>query len=397
MTMQTTELTRSTPSANAEAVVDLDAIAHNVRVLREHAGSAQVMAVVKADGYGHGATQVARAALAAGAAELGVATIDEALALRRDGITAPVLAWLHPPGTDFAPALQADVADRRCPRCASSTRCSTRSSAPAAPPTVTVKVDTGLNRNGVSRRRVPGDADGAAPGRGRRRDPAARHHVASGLRRRPRQPRQRPAGAAVHRDAGAGPRRRACDFEVAHLSNSPAAMTRPDLAFDMVRPGIAVYGLTPIPERGDMGLRPAMTLKCPVALVRSVKAGDGVSYGHTWIADRDTTLALLPIGYADGVFRTLERPHRRADQRPAAAAASAASAWTSSSSTSGPAPVDVSEGDEAILFGPGADGEPTAQDWADLLGTINYEVVTSPRGRVTRTYRGATAETAVER
>ena len=94
-------------------------------------------------------------------------------------------------------------------------------------------------------------------------------------------------------------------FEVAHLSNSPSAMTRPDLAYDMIRPGIAVYGLSPIPERGDMGLRPAMTLKCPVALVRSVRAGDGVSYGHTWIADRDTTLALLPIGYADGVFRTL--------------------------------------------------------------------------------------------
>ena len=98
-----------TPGVLAEAVVDLGAIAHNVRVLREHAGAAQVMAVVKADGYGHGATQVARAALAAGAAELGVATIDEALALRADGITAPVLAWLHPPGIDFAPALLADV------------------------------------------------------------------------------------------------------------------------------------------------------------------------------------------------------------------------------------------------------------------------------------------------
>src|SRR6201991_1287668 len=108
MTMQTTELTTSSNAA-AEAVVDLDAIAHNVRVLREHAGSAQVMAVVKADGYGHGAPQVARAALAAGAAEIGVATIDEAMALRRDGITAPVLAWLHPPGTDFAPAVAADV------------------------------------------------------------------------------------------------------------------------------------------------------------------------------------------------------------------------------------------------------------------------------------------------
>src|ERR1700741_2149416 len=98
-----------TPGVLAEAVVDLGAVQHNVRLLREHAGSSQVMAVVKADGYGHGATQVARAALAAGAAEIGVATIDEARALRREGVTAPVLAWLHPPGTDFAPALQSDI------------------------------------------------------------------------------------------------------------------------------------------------------------------------------------------------------------------------------------------------------------------------------------------------
>ncbi|HVQ99647.1 MAG TPA: alanine racemase, partial [Mycobacterium sp.] len=109
--MQTTSSTVASAAAGvlAEAVVDLGAIAHNVRVLREHAGSAQLMAVVKADGYGHGATQVARTALVAGATELGVATVDEALELRADGITAPVLAWLHPPGTDFAPAVAADV------------------------------------------------------------------------------------------------------------------------------------------------------------------------------------------------------------------------------------------------------------------------------------------------
>ncbi len=113
-------------------------------------------------------------------------------------------------------------------------------------------------------------------------------------------------------------RRRGIDFEVAHLSNSPSAMTRPDLAFDMVRPGIAVYGLSPIPELGDMGLRPAMTLKCTVAMVKSVTAGEGVSYGHTWIADRDTNLALLPVGYADGIYRTLSGRLDVADQRPAA-------------------------------------------------------------------------------
>jgi alanine racemase len=177
-------------------------------------------------------------------------------------------------------------------------------------------------------------------------------------------------------------------YEVVHLSNSPSVMTRPDLTFDMVRPGIAVYGQTPIPERGDMGLRPAMTLKCPVAMVRSVQAGEGVSYGHTWIAERDTTLALLPIGYADGVFRTLSGridvlingKLRRSVGR---------ICMDQFVVDLGPGRVDVAEGDDAILFGPGTRGEATAQDWADLLGTINYEIVTSPRGRVTRTYRGA--------
>ena len=177
-------------------------------------------------------------------------------------------------------------------------------------------------------------------------------------------------------------------FEVAHLSNSSAAMVRPDLTLDLVRPGIAVYGLSPVPERGDMGLVPAMTVKCPVALVKSVPAGEGVSYGHEWIATADTTVALLPIGYADGVFRSLGG---RLDvllngrRRPGVGRVCMDQFLVDL----GPGPVDVAEGDEAILFGPGTRGEPTAQDWADLLGTIHYEVVTSPRGRITRTYREA--------
>lgn len=387
--MQTTELTTSVrPNAAAEAVVDLDAIAHNVRLLREHAGSAQVMAVVKADGYGHGAAQVGRAALAAGAAELGVATVDEALALRGDGITAPVLAWLHPPGTDFAPAVAADIqialsSVRQLGELLDAVERTGRTA------TVTVKVDTGLNRNGVSAAEYPtmltalqrAHADGAIELR------AIMSHLVHGddpdnpvndlQAQRLRDMRTQAGEQGVH-------------FDLVHLSNSPAAMTRPDLAYDMVRPGIAVYGQTPIPERGDMGLRPAMTLKCPVALVRSVKAGDGVSYGHTWIADRDTTLALLPIGYADGVFRSLSgridvlingRLRRSVGRI----------CMDQFVVDLGPGRPDVAEGDDAVLFGPGTHGESTAQDWADLLGTINYEVVTSPRGRVTRTYRGAQA------
>jgi alanine racemase len=387
--MQTTELTTSLrPNAAAEAVVDLDAIAHNVRLLREHAGSAQVMAVVKADGYGHGAAQVGRAALAAGAAELGVATVDEALALRRDGITGPVLAWLHPPGTDFAPAVAADIqialsSARQLAELLDAVERTGRTA------TVTVKVDTGLNRNGVSAAEYPtmlmalqrAHADGAIELR------AIMSHLVHGDD--PDNPLN-DVQAQRLRDMRTQADEQGVHFELAHLSNSPAAMTRPDLAYDMVRPGIAVYGQTPIPERGDMGLRPAMTLKCPVALVRSVKAGDGVSYGHTWIADRDTTLALLPIGYADGVFRSLSgridvlingRLRRSVGRI----------CMDQFVVDLGSGRPDVAEGDDAVLFGPGTHGESTAQDWAELLGTINYEVVTSPRGRVTRTYRGAQA------
>jgi alanine racemase len=375
-----------TPGVLAEAVVDLGAIAHNVRVLREHAGAAQVMAVVKADGYGHGATQVARTALAAGAAELGVATIDEALALRADGITAPVLAWLHPPGIDFGPALLADVeiavsSVRQLEELLSAGRRTGRTA------TVTVKVDTGLNRNGVAlgqyssmltalRQAV---AEDAVRLRG-----LMSHMVYADEPDNPINNVQ----AQRFTEIVTQTRSQGVHFEVAHLSNSSSAMSRPDLAFDMVRPGIAVYGLSPVPSLGEMGLVPAMTVKCAVALVKSVRAGEGVSYGHTWIAERDTTVALMPIGYADGVFRSLGG---RLDvlingrRRPGVGRI----CMDQFVVDLGPGHVDVAEGDEAILFGPGVRGEPTAQEWADLLGTIHYEVVTSPRGRIARTYREA--------
>jgi alanine racemase len=375
-----------TPGVLAEAVVDLAAIEHNVRLLCEHAGRARVMAVVKADGYGHGAIQAARAALSAGAAELGVATVEEALALRADGITAPMLAWLHPPGIDFGPALLADVeiavsGERQLGELLDAVRRTGRTA------TVTVKVDTGLNRNGVH------------PAQYRSMLTALRQAVAADAIRlrglmshmvfadQPENPlndvqAQRFADMlAQARDAG-------LPVEVAHLANSSATMSRPDLAFDLVRPGIAVYGLSPVPAAGDMGLVPAMTVKCCVALVKSIQAGESVSYGHTWTASRDTTLALMPIGYADGVFRSLGGRLEvliNGRRRPGVGRI----CMDQFVVDLGPGPIDVAEGDEAILFGPGTAGEPTAQDWADLLGTIHYEVVTSPRGRIVRTYREA--------
>ncbi|PRC46613.1 alanine racemase, partial [Mycobacterium sp. ITM-2017-0098] len=228
--------TLNEPSSSPTAVVDLDAIAHNVAVLREHAGSAAVMAVVKADGYGHGATHVARATVAAGAAELGVATLDEALALRHDGITTRVLCWLHPPGTDFAPALLADV-DVAVSSLQQVSDLLDAVRSTGRPATVTVKADTGLSRNGVSEADYPAvlealrraTSDDAVQVRG------LMSHLAHG------DDPDHPFNDVQARrltDLAALARSQGVRYDVVHLSNSPAALTRPDLAFDMVRPGI---------------------------------------------------------------------------------------------------------------------------------------------------------------
>jgi alanine racemase len=253
--------------------------------------------------------------------------------------------------------------------------------------TVTVKADTGMNRNGVGGADFPAlvtalqraVADDAIRVRGLMSHLACADETDNPVN--DVQAQRFSDLLRVARDQG-------LEFPVAHLANSAGAMTRPDLAFDMVRPGIAMYGLSPIPERGDMGLIPAMTLKSLVVLVRPIKAGEAVSYGHTWVAPVDTTVALVPMGYADGVFRPLSGRfdvlingrRRRSVGRVC---------MDQFVVDLGPGPVDVTEGDEVIVFGSGADGEPLAQDWADVLGTIHYEVVNSPRGRVARTYRGA--------
>lgn len=378
-------MTVNPPLTAPTALVDLDAIGHNVRILREHAGSAQVMAVVKADGYGHGAVEVARAALAAGAAELGVATVGEAMALRRAGVTAPVLAWLHPPGTDFAPAVAAGV------QVAVSSETQLGQVVAAAghtgvTATVSVKLDTGLNRNGVSAADFPGllAALGRAAAERAVRVRGLMSHLSHGDE--PEHP-QNDLQAERFREGLAVARRHGVPFEIAHLANSPTVLARPDLAFDAVRPGVAVYGLNALPGRDTAGLIPAMTLKAPVTMVKSLRAGDGVSYGHAWTAAGETSVALIPVGYADGVFRGLSgrfdvaingRRYRNVGRI----------CMDQFVVDLGPGPVDVAVGDEAVLFGSGADGEPTAQDWADMLDTIHYEVVTSPRGRVVRAFRG---------
>ncbi|MFT4128122.1 MAG: alanine racemase [Gordonia sp. (in: high G+C Gram-positive bacteria)] len=368
-------------SSALTATIDLDAIAHNVSVVRETSG-ADVLAVVKADAYGHGAPAIAEAALAAGAAELGVAVISEALALRAAGIGAPITAWLHTNSTDFAAAVAAGI------DIALSSRRQLAAVVAAARTTgtraiVTVKADTGLGRSGVGPDQwadfavdlAKAVADDAVTVR------ALMCHLARGDEPgHPLNSRQAERLDAARADLvrlGAAP-------EVVHIANSPAALTRPDLARDLVRPGIAVYGGHPIPGR-DFGLVPAMTLRGEVSLVKKIPAGQGVSYSHTWVAGRDTTIGIIPAGYADGVPRLASgRLRVRIGDR--AFAQVGRICMDQFVIDLGPDGSGVAEGEVAELFGTGVDGGPRAQDWAAAIGTIDYEILTGIGARATRVY-----------
>lgn len=379
--------------AAVEAIVDLSAIAHNVAVLRQRSGTG-VMAVVKADGYGHGAAPVAAAALRAGAAEIGVATVAEALALRGSGITAPVIAWLHTPTTDFAAAISASVEV-----VVSSARQLAAVVAAAAAlgrtAVVGVKIDTGLGRSGAE----AGDWSGLC-------DALARHTASGAITLRTAmthlargdEPGHPLNTQQAHRfdscvadlvSAGIGP-------VVTHVSNSAAALTRRDLSRDLVRAGIAVYGRSPVPELGEFGLIPAMTLTAEIAQIKRISAGQGVSYNHTWRAPRDTRIAVIACGYADGVPR---------------AASNRLAVWCNGRRYPnvgrvcmdqfvvdlGPADAQVDEGDHVVLFGSGSHGEPTALDWAQLAGTIDYEILAGIGGRRVRRYLPDAGPTAAPR
>ncbi|WP_300017236.1 alanine racemase [Pseudonocardia sp.] len=375
-------------TARAEAVVDLAAVRHNVAVLAASAPSAQVMAVVKADGYGHGAEPVARAALAAGASWLGVCTIEEALDLRAAGIDAPLLSWLHLPDDDFAAAVAAGV-DLSAASREHLAAVLAGAHAAGRPARLHLKIDTGLSRNGAPPSAWADLLDDAAKAAadGACEVVAVWSHLAhADAPHHPtldRQASRLQAAWQAARDRGLAPLR--------HLANSAATLTRPDLHLDIVRPGIAVYGLDPLDRPvGDSPLRPAMTLRARVALVKRVPAGEGVSYGHEWTTSEETTLALLPIGYADGVPRRLNAGGRMRVLLGGRVLPVVGRVCMDQVVVDCGPGADVAVGEHAVLFGPGDRGEPTAQDWADELGTIHYEVATGVHGRrVTRTVVGA--------
>lgn len=375
------------PAPRAEVLVDLDALRHNVALLAGLAArtGAATMAVVKADGYGHGAVDVARAALTAGATWLGACSLAEALALREAGIIAPVLAWLDVPGEDFAAGVAANVdlsvASVRVLRQAAEAaqRVGKRAR-------VHLKIDTGLSRNGCQPADWP-DLVAEAAATPDVHVVAVWSHLACadeiGHPSINLQAERFDTAYRAARAAGLTPMR--------HLANSAALITRPDLHFDLVRPGIAVYGLNPVTV--PLELRPVMTFRSSVALVKRIPAGESVSYGLSWTAPVDTTLALVPAGYADGVPRSLSGRMEvllGGRRLPVVGRVCMDQVLVDCGDFA------VSEGDEVVLFGPGDRGEPTAREWADLIGTIDYEIVTGMyRPRVRRTPVGTRAHVQV--
>ncbi|MFM9876900.1 MAG: alanine racemase [Rhodoglobus sp.] len=357
-----------------QALVDLDAIRSNVAVLAAATG-VPAMVIVKANGYGHGAVPVARAAIEAGAAWLGTADLTEALELRATGVTAPILAWLHEPDADFAPAIEGGVDIG-----VSYTQQLERVAAASGRAFVQLKVDSGLGRNGADATQwlelveaaVAHERAGRLVVRG-----VWSHLANAGVEADAAQIARFTEALEAARAVGLDP-------ELVHLAATAGALHVPAARFGMVRLGIGIYGLspdgTPVP-----GLTPAMTLSAPVVAVKHVPAQHGVSYGFDYVTSAPTTLALVPVGYADGLPRS-------------ASGAGPVSINGTTFSVAGRIAMDqvvvdvgearVAVGDRAVLFGDPSTGVPSADDWAAAAGTINYEIVTRIGPRVARQYRG---------
>ena len=370
--------------ATASADIDLAALRANVTTIGAHVGAAQLMIVVKADGYGHGMVECARAARSAGADWLGVATPAEALALRESGDTGPVLAWLYGIDEDLTHLVAAGVdVSAQTPDQLSGLVAA--AAAVEAPARVHLKIDTGLARNGATAEAWPELVAAAreAEETGAVEVVGIWSHLAAADE--PGHPSVDLQLAAFHR---AYEQARAAGLEptLRHLANSAAALIVPEAWLDLVRVGIAAYGIDPAPgiaTRAGVTLQPVMRLRAQLVNVKRIEAGAGVSYGWTWTADTATVVGLVPLGYADGI--------------PRHASSKAEVTWRG-----GRAPVRgrvcmdqfvvelgpgarAEPGDEVVLFGSGLE-EPRAEDWATWADTIGYEIVTRVGARVCRRY-----------
>lgn len=366
----------------AWAEIDLGAIRRNVGRVRERlAPGARLMAVVKANAYGHGEVEVARAALEAGAASLGVILVDEGLRLRAAGIDAPVLLLHEPPAGRLGEALAADLTP-----CLFTERglAALGEAADRAGRTVRahLKIDTGLNRLGVPTWGLEQFVAALAKEASVELEGVFSHFAFA----------DRPAHAFIDEQV----RRFADSLEllaahgieppVRHIANSAAAVSRPDTHFDMVRLGIAMYGLSPGPEcEGMIPLEPAMALRAEVAMVKRVPAGEAVSYGHRYRLERDGTIASIPLGYADGWPRALAGNAAvliGGRRHPAVGTVCMDSFMVDLGDD------ECAVGDEAVLIGAQGVERITAAEIAAALGTINYEVVTRISHRIPRVFVG---------
>ncbi len=378
--------------SRAQAVIDLEAIVLNLGLLRRAAPGALLMAVVKADAYGHGVARVAPAARAAGADWLGVALPSEAVALRAAGDSGRLMAWLFAPGDDLVEAVGTDV------DLSASAVWSVEAVAAAARRTgrtarLHLKVDTGLGRAGATPAlwsRVL-DAALAAQAAGRVEIVGLWSHLASADEPDLVVTRLQCEAFEAALQAAAA---RGVDPEVRHIASSGATLLAPESHYDMVRCGISMYGLSPGTAMGssaDLGLRPAMAVAAEVAGVKRVPAGHGVSYGLRYRTAEPTALALIPVGYADGVPRAGSGriPISINGQRFTVSGTIAMDQLVVDVGAA-----DVDPGDQVLLFGTGEAGEPTADDWAQACGTINYEIVTRLGSRIPRSHLGGTDASA---
>lgn len=375
--------------------VNLDALAHNVRQVKALSGADRLMAVVKADGYAQGALSAARTALAAGATELGVATIEEALELRAGLGGAPrILAWIWSVAAEelLVEAVRADIelGIASLPQAEAVARVGQREQ---LRPRVSIMVDTGLGRSGLAW--ANGDFAAAV-------DPLAQLHRDGSLEvtgvcthfacaDEPGHP-SIDAQAELFREAIAALAQVGLENLERHAANSPAALTRPDLTFDMVRPGLALYGAEPIAGRNH-GLRPVLRWEAEVTVVKRLPAGQSVSYGHTWTTPRDTTIAIVPCGYADGLPRSASGKFDvsiNGVRYPQVGRVCMDQFVVDLGPDS-----DVTPAMTAVIVGDPELGEPGIDELAAAAGTINYEILTAPKGRtVRRQVRRRTVATA---
>lgn len=369
----------------AWAEIDLAAVAANVATLVGVAAPAALCAVVKADGYGHGAVPVARAALAAGASWLAVAMAGEAAALRSAGIDVPILLLSEPSPAERDAVVALGLRASVYSRAAIDGLAAAVARAGAEPLPVHLKVDTGMHRVGAP----PADALALA------RAVADRPElVLEGLwthcavADEPGHPfteiQARRFHAVVAELAAAGLRPR-----LVHAANSAATLDQPGLRHDLVRCGITVYGLDPSPAlHGRVPLRPALTLAAEVSLVRVVPAGEGVSYGLRHHCLDDTVVATVPLGYADGVPRRLSEVGAEVlvggRRRPMVGTVTMDQLMVDCGSPDADVPVQV--GDEVVLLGAQGGLRVEVGEWAERLGTIPYEVVCAISSRVPRRY-----------